>query len=68
MLGHVECLPVILIADSLALRLPLLAQMRSADPGGRLAVATEQRALLVDSGSSRSEEGITWVQLQPATG
>ena len=33
-----------------------------------MTAAFEQRALLVDSGSSKSKEGITWVQLQPATG
>jgi hypothetical protein len=42
--------------------------MRACDHGDRLALAFEQRALLVDSGSSRSKEGITWVQLQPTTG
>jgi non-heme chloroperoxidase len=41
--------------------------MKACDHGGRPAAATEQRALLVNSGNSTGKECVTWVQLQPKT-
>ena len=42
--------------------------MKACDHGGRPAAATEQRALLVNSGNSTGKEGVPWVQLQLKTG